>query len=276
MFEQPFKNIVVGVDFSPYSKVVVKQAELLCKIWQAQLVLIHAIHDPVDYASDPYTGVFFSNSINTDTYVERIKKFYKTNAATKIIAKSGTPVHLITTTAKKLGHSLIVAGYKGHNPIAEFFFGSTAQLLALKSKVPVWIHRGQKIVRPERILVPHDLSHESNHSIDVVKKLSLACPATYEVMYVNKKPFPILDYKTFTEVSDKLEKSTQTKFKNLLKRYPNVPVTRTSGEVTEKIAKRSKDFDLLVMTHHNSTSLLSPSETVELIKKVRAPLLVAH
>ena len=277
MFQQPFKTIVVGVDFSPYSKIVVRQAQMLCRMWNAKLVLVHAIDNPVDYAASPYGSVYWPNLSNSKTYVSRIKKVYGIKSAlTKIIAKSSTPVRLITETAKKFERPLLMAGYKGHNKIVEFVFGSTAQQLAMKSKIPVWIHRGNKVIRPKKILIPHDLSQASDRSIDVVRKLSLACPTTYEVFHVNQKPFPILDYNTFTKMNRQLEKATQTKIQHLLKEYPRIHLKTASGNVTEKIVKRSNDFDLLVIAHHNPAGLLSKSETATLMKKVRTPLIVTH
>src|SRR3989338_6265468 len=182
MFQDAFKTIVVGVDFSPYSKLVVKQAKLLSQLCNTKLVLVHAIHDPVEYSPSLYMS--FPNLISEKSYEERIKKMYEIrNSSAKIIAKRGTPASLLQETARKFSKPLIVVGHKGQSKIVDFFFGSTAQILALKSKIPVWIHRGNKVIKPAKVLIPHDLSLESNHAIDIVKKLSLTTPLTYEVFH---------------------------------------------------------------------------------------------
>lgn len=275
MFQDAFKTIVVGVDFSPYSKLVVKQAKLLSQLWNTKLVLVHAIHDPVEYSPSLYMS--FPNLISEKSYEERIKKMYEIrNSLVKIIAKRGTPASLLQETARKFPKSLIVAGHKGQSKIADFFFGSTAQILALKSKIPVWIHRGNKVIKPAKVLVPHDLSLQSNHAIDIVKKLSLATPLTYEVFHVREKVFPVLDYKTYLSLNQRLIKKTQTKISNLLKSYPQLPFMATDGEVTEKLVKRTKKFDLLIMAHHNPTGLFSKSETANLMKQVKTPIIVTH
>lgn len=276
MLEKPFKTIVVGVDFSPYSKLVVKQADLLCHLWDSNLVLVHAIHDPVDYAaSAPY--FIIPNIISSDEYVTRIKDFYKVkNVTTRIYADRGTPSSLIQQTAKRFHRPLIMVGYKGHNPIAEFFFGSTAQTLALKSRIPVWIHRGNKAIKPDKVLIPHDLSRESSRSIDVVRKLSLANPTSYEVFYVNQKPFPVLDYSTYKKMTRRHMEKAQRGLNKLLKDYPKIPFVYENGEIGQKIAKQSKKFDLLVMSHHNPTSFLSRSETANVMKKINVPIIVTH
>lgn len=289
MLVKPFKTIVVGVDFSPYSKVVVKQAELLCHLWGSYLVLVHAVHDPVQYgAGAPH--FMFPNLMGPKEYSKRIKSFYKIkNTTTRFYAERGVPSKLIPQIAKKFARPLIMVGYKGHNPVLDFFFGSTAQSLALKSKIPVWIHRGNRAIKPDKVLVPHDLSRSADKSIDIVKKLSLANPTSYEVYYVNQKPFPILnynlnnyspfpvlDYNSYENVVRKKLKKTRRRIKNLLSHYPHVPFVSATGETTEKIAKESRKFDLLVMSHHNPTSFLSKGETTRVIKRVNVPILVTH
>lgn len=275
MFQHVFKTIVVGVDFSPYSQLVVKQAQLLCRIWKAKLVCVHAIHDPVEYSPSLYMS--FPNLLDQKSYEERIKKLYGLKLpAVKIFAKRGTPAALLQETARKYPKPLIVAGYKGQSKIAEFFFGSTAQMLALKSKIPIWIHRGNKVIKPEKILIPHDLSEQSNHSIDIVKKMSLSSPLSYEVFFVRQKVFPVLNYRTDIALTRRLLKKTQTKIKNLLKDYPRLPFVETTGEVTDKVVKHTKKFDILVMAHHNPTGLFSKSETADLMKRVKTPIIVTH
>lgn len=275
MFQEAFKTVVVGVDFSPYSKVVVKQAKLLSQLWNTKLVLVHAIHDPVEYSPSLYMS--FPNVISEKSYEERIKKMYEIkNSSAKIIAKRGTPASLLQETARKFPKPLIIAGHKGQSKILDFFFGSTAQILALKSKIPVWIHRGNKVIKPAKVLVPHDLSLQSNHAVDIVKKMSLAAPLSYEVFYVREKVFPVLDYKTYLSLNKRLIKKTQTKISNLLKSYPQLPFIATNGEVTDKLVKRTKKFDLLVMAHHNPTGLFSKSETADLMKQVKTPIIVTH
>lgn len=274
MFQQAFKTIVVGVDFSPYSKIVVNQAKLLAKLWRTKLVLVHAIHDPVEYSPSLY--MTFPNVISEKSYEERIKKFYATSTAMKVIARRGTPAALIVETAEKFPKPLIMAGHKGQSKMADFFFGSTAQILALKSKIPVWIQRGDKVIKPNRILIPHDLSSQANHSIDVVKKLALASPISYEVYFVNEKPFPVLDYKTYLTLERRKLQENTKRIGDMLKSYPNLPFVAVNGDVSEKVVKRTGKFDLMVLAHHNRPRFFTKSETAELLKKVKTPVIVVH
>lgn len=275
MFNKIFKTLVIGVDFSDYSKHVVRQAQLLSRLWKTKIVLVHAIHDPVVYSPSLYMS--FPNLVSEKSYEDRIKKIYNIrDPKVKILAKRGTPTDLLVQVAKESAEPLIMVGHRGHHKIAQFFFGSTAQSLALKAKFPVWIQQGAKLVKPQRVLIPHDLSHNANRSIDIIKKMSLAYPMTYEVFHVQEKAFPVLDYETYKYIENKLVKKSNKKIKNLLNHYPNMPFVTTKGEITNKIVKHTKNFDLLIMAHHNPTGLFSKSETAELIKLIKTPILVIH
>lgn len=275
MFTKVFKTIVVGVDFSDYSKLVVRQAQLLSQIWKTKLVLVHAIHDPVVYSPSLYMS--FPNVMTEKSYEERIKKIYDLQGSKiKIRAQRGTPTDLILSVARQFSDPLVVVGHRGHHKIAKFFFGSTSQNLALKAKIPVWIHRGSKLVKPHRILIPHDLSTQANLSIDIIKKLALAYPMSYEVFYVQEKALPVLDYETYKDAQQKILKKTQIQAQNLFKKYPHLPFVTADGEISNKILKKTKNFDLLVMAQHNPKGWLSKSETADLLNLVEKPILVVH
>lgn len=275
MFQQAFKTIVVGVDFSDYSKIVVKQAKYLCKIWNTKLVLVHAISDPVEYAPSLY--ISFPNVLDHKHYKARIIKNYNIKTTrVDVYAERDIPSALLQHIAGNYPQSLIMVGHKGLGALASFFFGSTAQSLALRSKIPVWIHRGPKIIQPRKILIPHDLTLKSNRSIDIVKKLSLTEPVSAEIFHVQDKIFPILDYKEYVRLQKELEKSTQQRVSEVLQNYRYLPLVTRQGQVTDKILRRTNKFDLLVMTHHKPTGLFSKSETASLLKKVKTPVLILH
>lgn len=273
MFINPIEHVIVGVDFSPYSKLVVKQAKRLCALWGAQLVVVHAVHDPLIYS--PILFVPVPVPLTEAQYKRRIKKEYHLKLGTiKIFAQHGDPTALLNKFAKKFRHSMIIAGYKGHNQVAEFFFGSTAHSLIQKAKAPLWLHRGDKVVTPSKVLIPHDLTKESNRSIDLFKKLSLRQPTSYEVMFVRERPFPVLDYALYKMTERKMLLDEQGKIQYLLGKYPRLPFFTTAGNITEKIVKRTKQFDIILMTHHNQNGIFARNETARLLSSVNKPLFI--
>lgn len=274
MLQQKIQTIIVGVDFSAYSHVVADQAKLLSKLWKAKLVYVHAIQDPIEYAPALYYP--FPNRLSNEFYQKEVMKIYKTGKNAEVIAVRGMPSASILETAGKYPHPMIIAGYKGVRPVAEFFFGSTAQSLALNAKIPVWIHRGNKTVKPEKVLIPHDLSLESSHSIDTVKELSLVAPMKCEVFFVQQRPYPVLDYTSYTLAEKHMLENSTAKVKDLKKKYPHVRFSASKGDITAKITKKSKKFDMMVVTHHNPAGFLNPSQTAALLKNVNKPTLIVH
>lgn len=272
MFVKPFDTIVVGVDFSAYSKIVAKQAILLARLWKARLVFVHALNEPFEYAPTLY--VPFEKPLSPSFYKNKIKQFYNLDGLTaQVIVEYRTPAKLIRTVASQSSRPLIVIGYKGASAIQEFLFGSTAQNLALHTKPPVWVHRGQKAVIPRRVLIPHDLSKAANRSLDTLKKLGLIAPKSYEVFYVREKPFPVLDYQFYKKIEHAQVVEVHRRIKNLLKNYPRLSFHATTGGVTEKIVQKTSQFDLILLTHYHPKSFLSPSETEKLMKKSKVPIM---
>ncbi len=272
MFTQVFETIIVGVDFSPYSKIVVKQAIKLSQLWKAKLAFVHAYNEPFEFAPSLYVPL--RKPLSAASYVDRIKKTYGlNNLQADFFADHWTPGRLIRAKAKKYRRPLIMVGYKAHGTLMEAFFGSTAQNLALKSKTPVWIQRGKKIIDPSRILIPHDLSKESNRSINFIKKLKMVSPLSYLVFFVRGRPFPVLDYQIYKKMDHENVVRAHKRIKLLLAKYPKLPFVSSTGDVTEKIVRKTKDFDLIVMSHH-PVAFYSASETRHLIKNSKVPILV--
>ena len=207
-----------------------------------------------------------------------MRDFYdiKGKNSTEVIAKRGIPSETIIQVANEYPNSMIMAGYKGVRPLAEMFFGSTAQSLVFNSKHPIWIHRGNKVIKPEKVLVPHDLSLESNRAIDVLRDLSLTSPIRYEVFFVDDHAFPVLDYKTYSQKEKKHIDETFAKIKHLKGEYPDLPFVTAKGNITNKIVKKARNFDMLMMAHHNPSGLFTGRETVDILKHVNKPALIVQ
>lgn len=273
MFKKPFQTIVVGVDFSVYSRLVVSQAFRLANYWKSQVILVHALNEPLEYIPTPLLA--YQKFPKFKTYKSRIKEFYNIkDKKNKIIVGYDTPTLLIQYTAKINKNPLIMVGYAGNSKVAEFLLGSTARNLALKGSFPVWVQRGSKIVDPLRILVPVDLSRSSSRAIDVCQDLGLIQPLKYQVFFVRSKPLPILDYSLYGDTETVQLKKVQEGFKKLFSLYPRISFQSTTGDITEKIVQKSKDFDLIVMSRRRPRRVLTVSETSYLMSLSEIPLIV--
>lgn len=273
MFQQAFKTIIVGVDFSDYSKLVVKQAKLLSKLWKTRLVLVHAMSEPIEYAPTLYNA--FPDFFDRTHYKRRLLKTYAVNEnEVDIYVEREVPSALLMQVAEKYPQCLVMIGSVGMSGLTRLLFGSTAQNMALQAKFPVWIHRGQKTVKPQRIMIPHDLTVKSNRSLDLLQRLSLLQPVKAEIFHVQDQVYPVLDYKEYARMKSKLNQKTFDQMQQVLQNYRPIPVTVREGDVVEKILRRTRKFDLLVMTHYHSSGFFSKSTTATLLKKIKMPVLI--
>ena len=273
MFIKPFKTIVVGVDFSDYSKLVVEQAHVLADRWKARVILVHAANERLKI----FRSVYLSNRKppSTSSLKERVRSFYNLKKKPlKIVIGYENPARLIRSVAKEVSQPLVMAGYTGHSEITEMIFGSTAHNLIHDFNGPVWIHRGKKVIEPNRVLVPHDLSRQAHRAINLCENLKLIRPLKYDVFFVRQRPIPVLDYSLYVNIEREMVKDTQSKITNLLAEYPRLEFHSTAGDVTEKIVEKTKDFDLILLTHKKQRSFLSVSETSLLMSSSQVPLLI--
>jgi hypothetical protein len=165
-------------------------------------------------------------------------------------------------------------GYKGHSRVTEFFFGSTARHLALHAKNPIWIHRGDQAIIPKRILIAHDLSNEAHRGIDIFKKMNLLKIMTYQVCFVREKPFPVLDYPLYKSVEEAQLIQEQRQIRSLLAKYPRLEFQATTGEVTERLVQKTRQFDLILVSRHTNKEFYSSSEVLQLMRKSEKPVLI--
>ena len=155
MAKNSFQNIVVAVDFSKYSKVVAKQARELAAELEIPLTFVHIINNTALVAGEIYTELknsFFAPLTQQITSLYKLNKF---SPLAKIMIGVGRPSDGILEAANKLPSPLIVIGHRGHrNFMGRLFIGSTSEQLVRQSPYPVWVHRGNSVKVPQRILLP--------------------------------------------------------------------------------------------------------------------------
>ncbi len=273
MLLSPFDAIVVGVDFSVNSRTVVKQAMLFAEMWKTKLIFVHAVNEPLSVSPVLYKSMRISRSASY--YKEQIKNIYGIKSRPiQVIVEFSIPTDLILRSAKRFKNPLTVVGYKSHNRFVEMLFGSTARHLISVSKSPLWMHRGNQVVRPDRLLIAHDLSKESNRGIDMFRKLNLAAPTTYQVYFVREKPFPVLDYAIYKQIEHVQLKQEQNRIKKLFSKYPRIQFQATTGDITEKIVQKTRQFDAVLISHKQKKEFYSSSETLHLMRRSEKPLIV--
>lgn len=139
----PFDTILFATDFSENSDHAFDYAYTLARNFNARLIVIHVINEPVDLRGFYVPHISFEKLEKEieegaekmmDTFCHaRMPDF--TNYETVIAA--GVPYEEILKKAADEKASLIVLGTQGRSGIDHFLFGSTAERVVRKAPCPV-------------------------------------------------------------------------------------------------------------------------------------------
>ncbi len=138
-----FKNILFAADFSESSDYAFSYALSLAKQYEAKLVIIHVINEPVDLRG------FYVPHISFEKLEQEIEagaqkmmeKFCRThvkgidNYETYILP--GIPYDEVIKKATEVSADLIIMGTHGRAGLDHVLFGSTAEKVVRKSTIPV-------------------------------------------------------------------------------------------------------------------------------------------
>ena len=137
------KNILVALDFSPATDVLMEQAYQYGKAFNAKVWLIHVA------APDPdFIGYEVGPEYIRENRAETLKKEHKTLADYKatLIAEGidaealliqGPTVETLFERIEKLNADLLIIGKKGHSMLHKAFIGSIFSSVVKKSEIPV-------------------------------------------------------------------------------------------------------------------------------------------
>lgn len=271
MTNQKIKNLVVGVDLSSYSKVVVREAKALGKKMGIRPVYVYVFEN---------TSIFDSKF---DFRQKQISKYYTREMKIKlglnedeVVVRFGRPSYQIIAEAKSRPHSMILVGHRGQSPLGRIFIGSTAEDIALSSPVPVWVHRGEKVVMPKKVLIPVDFSLRSGRAISKMSTLNKSFNSSVELFHVMQQPVPILDYAAYSLYYNEMKKIDDAGVKKLKNQNPKMKTKTAIGNIIYEITERSKDFNVVALSPRNE-SKKAPffgGVTAKLIRNSDKPVLV--
>lgn len=239
------KTVVVGVDFSDCSKAAVKQARVIAKNIKANVVYAHVLQDPL---LEDGGHRAFEKKVKHD-FQKKVTQFYRLQEQDSVVVKIGMPHRELIKIAKKFPNPMIVVGHRGHsNVLDRFFLGSVAERLALHSPYPVFVHKGTKIIRPNKVLIPCDFTSRTDSAIKGTQKIGFQKPKL-ELYHVQQYPVPALDYEVWNLLNEELEKINLWKLAKFRKKYAPIEIQSTKGnDVGGKIEDRAKAFDMIAIS----------------------------
>lgn len=140
---KPFDKILIAIDFSENSNYAFEYALTLARQFNAQLIIMHVINEPVDLRGFYVPHISFEQlekEIEAGA-ISMMEKFCRERLAdfpsyqTAIV--SGIPYEEIISKSKEIGASLIVLGTHGRTGLDHIIFGSTAERVVRGSSCPV-------------------------------------------------------------------------------------------------------------------------------------------
>jgi nucleotide-binding universal stress UspA family protein len=148
-------NILVPVDFSPDSLAAVDQGLILCKALEADMVLLHVVHDPTDnpgfYHKKKGKKLIQLMGENAEELMadfikeQEIGKKAK-NAGVELMTRlvRGIPSAQIVKAAAKENSSMIVIGSSGRTGLAHLLVGSVTERVVENATAPVMVVKTAK------------------------------------------------------------------------------------------------------------------------------------
>jgi len=150
------ETLLVAVDFSPFSEEALVFAGKLADKFEAQLLVLHVIHDPAEapgfYVQKMKKKKFLrSMEEAADEMMEAFLKNAKKAHPDQISFKEatpllvvGTPVSRIIEIAEKKQAIMIVVGSHGRTGLSKLLIGSKAEQLVRLSPIPVIVTKVSK------------------------------------------------------------------------------------------------------------------------------------
>jgi nucleotide-binding universal stress UspA family protein len=137
------RSILVPIDFSIHSKNALKYAVPLAEKFGASLHLVYVV-EPTIYPADLGFGQVVLPGVEDelrekggDELESLIEREIGTRVRATSAVRSGNPHQEILREAEEKGVDMIVVATHGHSGVEHMLFGSTADRIVRKSKVPV-------------------------------------------------------------------------------------------------------------------------------------------
>lgn len=137
------KNILATIDFSYNEKLVMDMAVNMAKAFGGKIWLLHVVPPEPEFIGFGVGPQYVRDSRAAELRKERrlmneyAEQMQENGVDTKGLVIEGATVDMILDKAEKLNIDLIITGHHEHNFVYKAFFGSVANGVVKKTKIPV-------------------------------------------------------------------------------------------------------------------------------------------
>jgi Universal stress protein UspA and related nucleotide-binding proteins len=265
------KTILIATDFSSSSQNASLYGLQLSKTIGANIILFHAYEVPSPASGLGITISRYSVMMETDKrLLEEAEILDPKRSIIEIACDEGVAVDAIMKIAKEKKADLIITGMKGSGRIFKKLLGSTANLLAKKTSIPlIIVPEDAKFTTPGTIVFASD---ELNTDKRIPEELILFAQHFNSKLYVlnvvkNKKG-EAYDVEHDNQMAKKIIQVFDISFQYAV----DTDIRHALNKFIEK-----HNADMLVMTPHKHEwieRLYKKSQTADMIFHTKIPLLV--
>lgn len=160
-----FKTILFPVDFSPECRIAAGYVSSFARLFDAELILVHAELYPVEpYVWEPQTQ-------RLSEMLEHFEADLFTGLRVRRVVEAGEPAQIIHRIAVNERADLIMMPTHGRGAIGRFLLGSVTAKVLYDAVCPVWTSAHLPVERPETwdhidsVLCAVDLDETGIHSL---------------------------------------------------------------------------------------------------------------
>jgi nucleotide-binding universal stress UspA family protein len=289
-----FQQILVPVDFSPFSDKAVEYAIELAKQFSARITLLHAIvlfHDDVDEEQrlQQYHQLITQRESSAQEHIEGNRQSVHQQGIqvnTEII-RGISASDVILEYLHQHSYDLVVMGTHGHTGLKHLLLGSVAEKVVRFSPVPVLtVHRSIQKFQIRKILVPIDFSPYSKEAADYAFLFAQKFGATIEFIHVIEQEIHPAFYASGVDSIFEIDPSLKDRVIENLQEFiedqkiEGIPIRFLvrEGKAHKEIVEYAKEneVDLITIATHGLTGLdyiLLGSTTEKVVRWSSCPVL---
>jgi len=288
-----FTKVLCATDLSDAADLALKQASIVAGLYQAKLVVFHAL--PPAMASAPLFP--HQNTAASEGFVAlerrvlealhaRVGAVVGRGAHVEVVLGSGSPHSAIVKMAESTGADLIVVGGEGPKGVARTLLGAVAERVIRYAHSPVWVARAGPDVGP--VVIGTDFSEPARAAVDIGVEYARRTGAkvvlshALSIQQLVPPPGPAVDQPAFPTWSiedvEKLREAARVKLRAYGGECELDVTDERPGSALPALADRAQARLICVGTagHTGLARILLGSVAEEVVRRAACPVVVTR